>query len=90
MSARRDAVSVEDDVSMDDNVSSPMAPPVMGASQGVGGVANGGQQGEVAGQSRAQGSGRRQPQVVVPLADADVGLQEPMFLKINTPPHSEL
>ena len=34
--------------------------------------------------------GKWRPQVVVPLAGADVGLQEPKFLKINTPEHSEL
>lgn len=34
--------------------------------------------------------GKWRPQVVVPLAGADVGLQEPKFLKINTPERSEL
>ena len=53
--------------------------------------AEGPQQGRGADRASAKTSkGKWRPQVVVPLADADVGLQEPKFLKINTPAHSEL
>ena len=51
--------------------------------------------GEGAGQEAAEKDsapwgGKWRPQVVVPLAGADVGLQEPKFLKINAPERSEL
>lgn len=61
------------------------------SSEGSSKEAEGSQQGRGADRAPAETSGRKwRPQVVVPLADADVGLQEPKFLKINTPAHSEL
>lgn len=54
-------------------------------------AAEGSQQGRGADRGFIKASdGKLRPQVVVPLADADVGLQEPKFLKINTAVHSEL
>ena len=73
------AVSVEDN---DDSVEAASTEASAAAAQATEGAA--------AGQSRGQRGGRWKPQVVVPLADADVGLQEPKFLKINTPSRSEL
>ena len=54
-------------------------------------AAEGSQQGRGADRGAVKaGDGKWRPQVVVPLADADVGIQEPKFLKINTAAHSEL
>ena len=54
-------------------------------------AAEGSQQGRGADRGSIKAiDGKWRPQVVVPLADADVGLQEPKFLKINTAAHSEL
>ena len=54
-------------------------------------AAEGSQQGRGADRGALKASdGEWRPQVVVPLADADVRLQEPKFLKINTAAHSEL
>lgn len=88
-SAVMNGVTVEDSVSTMESRSHG-APPVLGASKGAGSVGSRPQESEDSGHRGAQGSGRRKPQVVVPLADADVGLQEPKFLKINTPSRSEL
>ena len=61
------------------------------SSEGSSKEAGGSQQGRGADRASAKTSGGKwTPRVVVPLADADVGLQEPKFLKINTPVHSEL
>ena len=54
-------------------------------------AAEGSQQGRGADRGAVNASdGKWRPQVVVPLTDVDVGLQEPKFLKINTAAHSEL
>ena len=88
--AAEDPVAEQHRVS-EDEVRGFDAPPAMGASKGAGTAASAGQHSEgAAAQRGAQGRGKRKPQVVVPLADADIGLQEPKFLKIETPSRSEL
>ena len=93
-SAVRSDVIVEDAVSTDEVSKNESggngAPSVLGGSKGAGSVGSRGRESEDAGQRGATGSGRKKPQVVIPLADADVGLQQPKFLKINTPSRSEL
>ena len=87
-SSLRDDVS-KDEVSKNKDRGS-VAPPAMSAGMGArGSTASAAQQSEVV-QRGAQKREKRRPQVVVPLADADVGLQEPKFIKVNTPSHSEL
>ncbi len=84
----------DDDSSLGDEVSKSKArgsgaPPAMSAGMGAGSMASAARQSEVV-QRGAQKRVKRRPQVIVPMADADVGLQEPKFIKVNTPSHSEL
>ncbi len=82
-----------DDVSKDkvsrDKARGSAAPPAMSAGMGARSTTSAAQQSEVV-QRGAQKRVSKRPQVIVPMADADVGLQEPKFIKVNTPSHTEL